>query len=157
MEHDLTGPIPPCMTRISVRYGEYLYVCEYPTDRISRVVGDFEAYAGTPIRLGRSRGTWIGVEGASSVANRAVREDMIELLAASAMWMYLNRPGQEEEAKRLLARLIEEDGGAWLVATTDEDGIHWAFSLSPVELSRHGKAGDPPKLPGVPGGGLTVH
>lgn len=151
---DLRGPIPPGTIRVSVRYGSWLYVCDLTTAQIWSALDLFEEMAGATIRLGHARGTWRGVEGASSIASRAVKEDAIELLAVAVVWMYLNRPGMEEECRRKLLRLIEHDGGAWIVGVTDEHGIEWSLSVSPVELSRYGKAGDPPVLPDH---GITVH
>jgi hypothetical protein len=150
---DLSGPIPADTVRVSIRYGGWLYVCDFDTARVMDAVADFETYAGPTIRLGRARGTWSGVEGASSVANHAVRSQQVYVLASAVIWMFLNRPDDPDAWKRL-AGLIERDGGAWIVATTDENGIQWAFTLSPVELSRYGEAGNPPPFP-LPG--ITTH
>jgi hypothetical protein len=59
-----------------------------------------------------------------------------------------------EDAWKRLADLIERDRGAWLVATTDEHGIEWAFTLCSAELSRHGDTGNPPLFPRS---GATLH
>jgi hypothetical protein len=150
---DLTGPIPANTVRVSIRYGGSFYVCDFEADQVMNAVADFESYAGETIRLGRARGTWTGVEGASSVANHAVRNQQGYLLAAAAAWMFLNRPDDPDAWKRL-ARLIERDGGAWIVCSTDENGIQWAFTLSPVDLSRHGDVGNPPLFPRS---GTTLH
>jgi hypothetical protein len=143
---DLRGPIPADAVRVSVRYGDWLCVCDFETARVMDAVADFENYAGTTIRLGRARGTWSGVEGASSIANRAVRDGQGYMLAVAVIWMFLNRPDDPDAWIRLNG-LIERDGGAWIVATTDENGIQWAFTLSPSELSRYGEAGNPPPFP----------
>jgi hypothetical protein len=123
--NDLTGPIPANTVRVSVRYGAWLHVCDFDTDCVMDAVADFESYADETIRLGQARGTWKGVEGASSIANHAVRNRQGYLLAAAATWMFLNRPDDEGAWKRL-AELIERDGGAWIMCSTDEHGIEWA-------------------------------
>jgi hypothetical protein len=128
---DLSGPIPADTVRVSIRYGGWLYVCDFDTARVMEAVANFETYAGTTIRLARTRGTWVGVEGASSIANYAVRSSQHYILAVAAIWMFLNRPDDEDALKRLNS-LIERDGGAWIVATTDENGIQCSRSARPT-------------------------
>jgi len=150
---DLAGPIPPKTVRISVQYGDLLYVCDYPADKVADGLADFEEFAGPTIREARAAGRWKGDEGASSIARYAKEGGENYILAFAALWMAINRPKQEdsERASKLLEQFIARDGGAWLYASTDDAGKKWEFILSPVSLSRIKLSGQSPLFPATGG------
>jgi len=148
-QNDLAGPIPPNTTRISVKFGEWLYLCDYPTAKVVDGIAEFEEFAGPVIREARAKGRWKGDEGASSIARYAREAGEHYILAFACLWMFCNRPNKEEgrKASKLLAEFVERDGGAWLTASTDDDGKTWDFVLSPVSLSRIQSSGKSPLFP----------
>jgi hypothetical protein len=156
MGQDLTGPIPENTVRISVRFGPWLLIAEFEANGIMAYLASFERYVKDTADLRRFRKTLIGYEGASSVAYQAMQDGDCEVLALAALWMCIYRPKQEagKTNREILKALIKRDGGAWLVSSTDEDGIFWTFTLSPIALSRYGDVAGPPPIPAT---GATLH
>lgn len=152
MRNTAKGPIPPNTLRVSIKYGEWVYVVDYPADKIEPALVDFDDLAGRTIRSHRKLDTWKGDDiGARSLARYAKEEGEHYLLAMSALWMFVNRPDKAEQARaeRLMSEFLKRDGSAWLVASTDAEGLKWSFSLFPASVARIGSRDGLPIFPAL--------
>lgn len=150
------GPIPPNTIRISIQYGEWVYVVDYPSAKMDSALSEFDDLAGRTIRELRGTmkelGTWKGDDvGARSMARYAREEGEYYLLAVASLWMFMNRPNPSDQARaeKALRALVEKDGGAWLIASTDANGEKWSFNLAPVSLARIGSRDGLPIFPAL--------
>lgn len=152
MSTPVKGPIPPKTIRVSIQYGEWVYVVDYPSEKLDFALTEFDDLAGKFIRELRELDTWKGDDvGARSMARYARAEGEYYLLAISALWMFMNRPypSDQKRAEKAMRALIEKDGGAWLIATTDANGEKWSFNLAPVSLARIGSRDGLPIFPAL--------
>lgn len=98
------GPIPPNTIRISIQYGEWVYVVDYPSAKMDSALSEFDDLAGRTIRELRGTmkelGTWKGDDvGARSMARYAREEGEYYLLAVASLWMFMNRPNPSDQAR----------------------------------------------------------
>ncbi|WP_158046814.1 hypothetical protein [Skermanella pratensis] len=144
--NSIRGSIPEKTVRISVCFGDRLFVLDLPSDSIAQVLVDFEEFVGPALPLRRARGKWFAANGVSAVANFAAQDGDSHTVSAAVLWLFLFQPGAAERDRTdaRLADMIERDGGAWLVATTDSVGVEWTFSLYSAKSSLRGGAGNPP-------------
>jgi hypothetical protein len=140
----LTGAIPASSVRVSVRWGERLFVTDVPSGNIAKTLLAFEKSVGPDLALWDSRYTPQGSQGCRAAAAIAVNDQNVQTVTAAALWLFLFEPdavGAERIAS--LDEMVERDGGAWLVVTTDPTGSEWGFTLCATDLAGHGDEGVP--------------
>ena len=141
--------IPPGVVRVTVLYGSKLFSSDFRAEDASRCLAEFEEVSATRIELARLHGTIQGAEGASSIAHWAAERyqepDMLKVVSLAGLWIALYQPDLAEGRRMRLALddLVERDGGAWVMCTTDKYGLEWSFALAPVSLARCGEAALP--------------
>ena len=153
---DLTGAIPVGTVRISVRRDERLFVTDVPSSGIAKALLAFEKSVGPDLALWDRRYTPQGSQGCRAVAAIAAENQDAQTVAAAALWLFLFEPDAVGAQRTVsLDEMVERDGGAWLVVTTDPTGSEWGFTLCPTALAGHGEEGVPPPFLNPDNAGFT--
>jgi len=138
-------PIPPGIVRVTVCFGQRLYIADIEADRVDELLDAFERHVHlySHVDLAALRGTLRGSEVTSSVAARvaAMHDDptMAEVVPMAGLWKAI----YHGELRDDLEFLIREDAGAWCLCGTDPNGIEWTYAIEPRGMAQYGEAAMP--------------
>jgi hypothetical protein len=129
--HDITTPIPASTFRVSVQWGnDRLFVSDIPSNAVAETVQAFEHFVGPALALGDTHYNSHAATGCCAAAGIAAAAGDTDTVTAAAVWLFLFEPGADRrrDAERL-GKMIDANGSALLVATTDVLGVEWRFDL----------------------------
>lgn len=137
-------PIPDRHVRVSVQFADELHCLDLPADSIDATVQRFEqrfAITGLPEMRYSAAGSLL----ARDVAGQAMLADDTEAVVGAALWIMmhpLTRREGERQRKRL-QRLIDRDGGAFVIAVCNGFSRGWSVSICPMHLANFGDIANP--------------
>jgi hypothetical protein len=127
----LTDPIPAGTFRVSVQWGDdRLYVTDIPSANVAETVQAFEHFVGPALALGDTHYSSHGATGCSAAAGIAAVAGNGGTVTAAAVWLFMFEPGADRaRSSERLYEMIDGEGSALLVVTTDVLGVEWRFDL----------------------------
>lgn len=145
-------PIPHGHTRIYVQLGEAFFPMELPSDQIYDCIESMEHAVSGHVDLQALRYTPAGSSLVREIAHAAAGEGHSILVCQAALWIFLHpcHPDLRIQRRGGLQDLVEQQGGALIVAICSGYQRGWTFHMHPPGLADHGDAALP--LAGIPEG-----